>query len=445
MVCVMSMTSVHGVEKLMLRDSIQSENDRASLQPVAIAMSQAPAQATASQERHGRFNILIVDDTPVNLRLLSSMLTLHGYDVRSAISGSAALMTVQNALPDLILLDITMPKMDGYEVCERLKADERTQEIPVIFLSALSDTADKVKAFNVGGADYITKPFQLEEVLARVTQHLHVRQLQRQITEQTIRLQQEIRDRDRLLQDHEQTQWKLQQVHEELAYSNWKVEQFADIVSQDLQQAIHCVTGFVKQMTVTYPDLLDQDMEHNLHQIENLGQRLWRSTQDLLTYARVKTEGHEALRADCNVILEKVLVNLQLTIAEKKAVVSHAPLPIVIGHEMQLIQLFQNLISNAIMFVDPDILPQVDISVKQQGNAWQFCIRDNGIGISPQRLNHIFDLLKQMKQIKNQCLGSGIGLAACKKIVERHGGTIWVESTLGIGTSVYFILPGLEN
>ncbi|HEY9844753.1 MAG TPA: response regulator, partial [Candidatus Caenarcaniphilales bacterium] len=111
-------------------------------------------------------NILLVDDTPDNLRLLSTMLTQQGYEVRSVINGAMALMGVQAEPPDLILLDINMPGMNGYEVCQRLKADERNRDIPVIFISALEDVLDKVKAFAVGGVDYITKPFQVEEVLA---------------------------------------------------------------------------------------------------------------------------------------------------------------------------------------------------------------------------------------------------------------------------------------
>ena len=113
-------------------------------------------------------NILIVDDTPANLRLLTHMLTEHGYYARPVLDGAQALATAQTAPPDLILLDIRMPGMDGYVVCQRLKADEGTREIPVLFISALSETEDKVQAFAAGGVDYITKPFQLEEVLARI-------------------------------------------------------------------------------------------------------------------------------------------------------------------------------------------------------------------------------------------------------------------------------------
>ena len=126
-------------------------------------------------------DILIVDDTPVNLRLLSKMLVKQAYKVRAAPDGLLALTSAQAIPPDLILLDIKMPDMNGYEVCEALKADPRTRDIPIIFISALDQAEDKVKAFTFGGVDYITKPFQVEEVLARVETHLALRHLHRQL------------------------------------------------------------------------------------------------------------------------------------------------------------------------------------------------------------------------------------------------------------------------
>src|ERR687885_428119 len=126
-------------------------------------------------------NILVVDDAPANLRLLVGILQERGYEVRPVPNGKLALFAAQGRLPDLILLDIMMPEMDGYEVCSKLKADERTKDIPVIFVSAINDVLDKVKAFEIGGVDYITKPFQVEEVLARVETHLAIRNLQRNL------------------------------------------------------------------------------------------------------------------------------------------------------------------------------------------------------------------------------------------------------------------------
>ena len=137
-------------------------------------------------------DILIVDDTPDNLRLLSQILTEQGYRVRAVTSGSRALASVQASLPDLILLDIRMSGMDGYEVCERLKTDARAKDIPIIFISALNEIQDKVKAFTVGGVDYVTKPFQYEEVLARVETHLALRKLQKQLQNANEKMEQEL-------------------------------------------------------------------------------------------------------------------------------------------------------------------------------------------------------------------------------------------------------------
>lgn len=142
-------------------------------------------------------NILVVDDKPDNLRLLSAMLAQLGYEVRKVINGQTALKTVQAAPPDLILLDIMMPDMNGYEVCQRLKASPQTCDIPVIFISALDEALDKVKAFAVGGVDYITKPFSEEEVFARVENNLTIRKLQQQLSQRNAQLQKEICDRQK--------------------------------------------------------------------------------------------------------------------------------------------------------------------------------------------------------------------------------------------------------
>lgn len=142
-------------------------------------------------------DILVIDDTPENLNLLSAMLTEQGYKVRSVTKGSTGLRGAQTTPPDLILLDINMPQMNGYDVCQSLKADARTRDIPVIFISALGEVVDKVKAFSVGGVDYITKPFHVEEVLSRIETHLSIRRLQKHLQEQNVQLQQEIRERER--------------------------------------------------------------------------------------------------------------------------------------------------------------------------------------------------------------------------------------------------------
>ncbi len=136
-----------------------------------------------------QLNILIVDDTPDNLRVLSAILATQGYEVRKALNGKMALSACQILLPDLILLDINMPEMNGYEVCQRLKADETTRVVPVIFISALNDVLDKVKAFDVGGSDYISKPFHTAEVISRIKNQINLRSLQIKLNQKNIYLQ----------------------------------------------------------------------------------------------------------------------------------------------------------------------------------------------------------------------------------------------------------------
>jgi len=149
----------------------------------------------SAQLEHTQGTILIVDDTPDNLHLLSRMLNRRGYEVQAVNSGEIAMQIVKVTPPDLILLDICMPEMDGYEVCLALKANPRTKDIPVIFISALDEVLDKLRAFDVGAVDYITKPFRIPEVMARVTIHLTLRRLQLQLREQNELLKQEVRDR----------------------------------------------------------------------------------------------------------------------------------------------------------------------------------------------------------------------------------------------------------
>ncbi|HEY9646317.1 MAG TPA: response regulator, partial [Chroococcidiopsis sp.] len=358
-----------------------------------------------------RGDILLVDDTPDNLRVLSAMLTNQGFEVRKALNGQRAIASVQADPPDLILLDIKMPEMDGYTVCQRLKSDPQTQEVPVIFISALDDALDKVRAFAVGGVDYVTKPFQEIEVLARIEHQLRIQRLQRQLVEQ----------------------------NQELARSNRELEQFAYVVSHDLQQPLQSVTGFVRLIQLKHQAYLDDVALDYLNRIHDTGSRMQHLIQDLLAYSKVSNQPQEMQPIDCNLLLEKVLQNLQIAIANKQAVLSYDTLPTVMGTETQLIQLLQNLISNAIKFTHPNVTPHVKISAIKQDNQWLFGVHDNGIGIDPNSIERIFEIFQRTQSAKNYP-GTGIGLATCRKIVENHGGRIWVSSQLNAGTTFYFTI-----
>ncbi len=369
-------------------------------------------------------DILIVDDTPINLRVLAKILSDRGYKVRKALNGHIALTACQNVLPDVILLDIMMPEMDGYEVCQRLKADPKTQDIPVIFISALEDEWDKVKAFKSGGSDYITKPFQIEEVLARVKHHLTLQNLQYQLKVQNA---------------------ELQALNAQLVQSNLELEQFAQVASHDLQSPLQVIIGNADLLTWKYENQLGPDGDRYLTNIIEASGRMTHLIQDLLTYSKLGVPTPQFTSIDCNFVLEEALANLSGEIAKSGAIITHSHLPTVNGNEIQLMQLFQNLIANAIKFRLPQVSPKIEISCNlNQGEEWQFEIQDNGIGIEPDQGDRIFDAFYRLHSY-NEYPGTGIGLTLCKKIIERHGGKLWFSSIKGEGTTFYFTLPALTS
>ncbi|HAG79578.1 MAG TPA: hybrid sensor histidine kinase/response regulator [Cyanobacteria bacterium UBA12227] len=379
--------------------------------------------------------ILIVDDQPNNLRLLSTTLTNAGYKVKNAISAQMALVGIQAALPELILLDIMMPDLNGYELCQQLKASPETQNIPVIFLSALDDEDSKLKAFEFGGVDYITKPFQVKEVLARVQNQLTIVRQQQKLAQQNI---------------------QLQQLNVELARSNKDLEEFAYIASHDLRSPLQTMKAFAYLLDQKYQGLLDNKADRYITRIVQATNRMEQLIQDLLNYSRVGTNTIQFKQTDCNKVVAEVLINLQAAINVSGAVITYDKLPIVRGNATQLEQLFQNLIGNGIKFRRPDIPVEVKISVEErkknvslssssiqeseERSEWLFGIHDNGIGIEPQYFDRIFQVFQRLHTIE-EYPGTGIGLAIAKKIVDRHQGEIWLESSLDLGTTFYFTIP----
>ncbi|NEQ67582.1 MAG: response regulator [Symploca sp. SIO2D2] len=378
-------------------------------------------------------DILVVDDHLENVNLLFTMLSEHGYEVRQVINGRQALQTAQYDPPDLILLDILMPEMDGYEICRKLKACPETQQIPVIFLSALDDVWDKVKAFDIGGVDYITKPFDVPEVLARVEHQLTIVRQQRQLTEQNIRLQQEIQERQIIQQ-------QLQQLNQELLRSNTDLEQFNFIVSHDLRQPLTSINANAQLLAIKSHRFLDEDSKQCVTRILEGTNHMDQLLRDLFAYARLGgTDTTKFQPTDCNLALNQALDNLYQAIEKSQAIINHDPLPTIRADRVQLVTLFQNILSNAIKYCREEV-PQVNVSVRQTDTEYLFTIQDNGIGIEPENLETIFKLFQRLHSLQDYP-GSGIGLAICKKIVECHGGRIWADSLPNVGSNFYFTVP----
>ncbi len=376
--------------------------------------------------------VLIVDDTPVNVAVLAEHLVSHGFSVMVAQDGEEGIERAQFAPPDLILLDVMMPGIGGFETCRRLKSHEVTKDIPVIFMTALSGIDDKITGYQVGGVDYVTKPFHTEEVLARINTHLSLQAMRRQLVAQNRQLQQEMAERQK-------AEVVVAQRSQELARSNAELEQMAYVASHDLQEPLRMVTSYLQLLEQRYGRQLDADAHDFIEFAVDGAKRMQALIDDLLSYSRVGTKAKPLQPTDCEAVMKTALQSLLMAMEESGAQIQWAGLPRVLGDAAQLTQLFQNLVANAIKFRGEGV-PRIDIRTEREDGFWRFEVRDNGIGIAPDYFERIFVMFQRLHN-RSKYPGTGIGLAICKKIVEQHGGRIWVESAPGQGTVFKFTLP----
>ncbi len=372
-------------------------------------------------------NILVVDDQPANLRLLSDMLNNQGYEVRAAIDGPMALMTAQAESPELILLDVNMPQMDGYEVCSRLKADPATAAIPVIFISGLGETMDKVKAFHVGGVDYITKPIQVEEVMARVESQLTLYRQRRTLEEQRREIEC-LRDQDRLYFE------KLSEIK----------DQFLRMASHDLKNPIGAIMGYVDIMLHFNQKVDEAKREEYLHHIRGAAEQMHRLVMDLLDLAKIETG--LALVPEptlLNGFLRQNVSMFEVPAQQKQIQLSLDLSPEDVTLQMdpaRMGQVLSNLISNAIKYTPEG--GSVAVSAERQNGYVVIRVRDNGLGIPEKDLPHLFERFYRVKDKAHLASeGTGLGLSIVKALVEQHNGQIQVESRSGEGSVFSVALP----
>ncbi|MEC4982825.1 MAG: ATP-binding protein [Oscillatoria sp. PMC 1068.18] len=335
-----------------------------------------------------------------------------------------AVETVRQQEHDVYLVDYRLGEHNGLELLKLAVAENN--QAPVIVLSGQGNRELDIAAIRAGAADYLDKAY-----------------LQSSLLEHYIRASIK---RNQALKSLQETNTELQKLYEresqisqELALSNAELEEFAYVVSHDLQEPLRAIIGYTKLLETEYRDRFDETGFEYLDFVVGGARRMQFLIQDLLSYSRIATNGIEFAETDCNQILAQALDNLQVAITEIPVNIHSESLPQVMADPNQILQLFQNLLSNALKFRRQESL-EIQINAELKDNQyWQFSVQDNGIGIKEKYFDRIFQVFKRL-HTQREFPGTGIGLAVCKKIVERHGGKIWVESELGLGSIFYFTL-----
>lgn len=378
--------------------------------------------------------ILVVDDQPTNLKVISGVLN-NKYALSVANSGERALKILETLKPGLILLDIMMPGMDGFQVCRALKQNEKTRDIPVIFLSAKTETDDIIKGFEIGAVDYIFKPFNPREIKVRIQNHLNLSNAKRKIEEQNIEL--------------EKFKSELEFTNGELQKSVAEKDKFFSIIAHDLKTPFNGLLGLLQILTEENHKISEtskNEMIETLYQstknvyslIENLLE--WSQTQRKRVSFNLKpVNTHEIVKLIHNLLSAKL--NLKNIILENNINTSL----VIDADEMMLSTVFRNLISNALKYTPRNGIITVDAQNTDNGFI-TFSVHDNGVGMNEETINKLFKLEDHISTpgTENE-KGTGLGLLLCKEFIEMHKGKIEVSSKEGVGTTFSFSLPYLSE
>ena len=414
-------------------------------------------------------DILIVDDKLENIRFLSDFLLTQHYQVRKAISGQAALTAVKTIAPDLILLDINMPGMSGYEVCERLKSNSETSPIPIIFLSAGSDLGDKLRAFQLGGIDYITKPFQLEEVLIRVQTQLMLRDLQKQLEEKNAKLNKALDSLKKaqitLIQKEKMATLKkvvagvAHEINNPLSFISCNIKPIREYINHllaliELYQQKYSdvdpeIEDFIEKIGLEF---LVLDLDKIINSIENGAERINTVVLALRIFTRLDESGVKQINVHECIDITLTLLRHRLRSKKFHEMIEiqkeYKKLPLITCYAEQLNQVIFNLLGNAIDAVELKLIanayhshrPQISISTQiVDGDQLLITIKDNGVGITQENQSYLFEPFFTTKPAGQ---GIGLGLATSRGIIEElHRGSLTYRSRAGEGTEFFIQIP----
>ncbi len=370
-------------------------------------------------ERSGKtqFSILVVDDNKENLKVVSSFLKKEGYRIALALNADDAMNILEENEIDLILLDVMMPGIDGFTLCRNLKKDEKLSDIPVVFLTAKTETSDLVEGFDAGGVDYITKPFQKEELVARVNNHIELTQARKKIMQQAEHIQKINRTKDRL-------------------YS---------VIAHDIRSPFSNISMLISTLADGYLEPGSEEYDEILQSINRSSQETYALLENLLQWTRSQTGNLEVLPEEF--YLKEMMGNVirvMEPVANKKNIQLYQDVNEQLtmkGDTNMIRSVFQNLLSNAIKFTHEGGKAGIQASSGKDNNIIVE-VTDNGIGMSEEHLKKLFvDEGQLTTRGTGDEKGSGLGLLLVKDFVSRHKGTIEVDSKPEKGTTIRLIFP----
>lgn len=377
--------------------------------------------------------LLLVDDKETNLFALEQLLEKQDRIFLKATTGREGLKLALDHEIDLIILDVQMPEMDGFEVAQILKSNKRTKDIPIIFASAeKKERQSIIQGFEEGAVDYLAKPLDPELTKAKVSVLLKIRLQNRQLQEKNLALQQ-AEERINVLNVD------LQKNLRQLEYANKELESFSYSVSHDLRSPIRAMLGYARIVEEEQVGKLSDAAGRALRIIQDNAQKMNRMIDDLLAFSKLGRQALQHLYVDMDALVRTVLTDVRQRLPYQPGIMVHDLLPAHADTAL-LAHVWTNLISNAMKYSSKASHPQVEIGAQAGDNEVQYYVKDNGVGFDMKYADKLFQVFQRLHKAAD-FEGTGIGLAIVQRIVARHGGRIWAEAKVNEGATFYFTLP----
>ncbi len=414
--------------------------------------------------RNKGIEILIVEDSPTQAEQLRYILEQNNFHVSAANNGKEALVMLAEHQPSLVLSDIVMPEMDGYELCKHIKADDNLRDIPVILVTVLSDPRDVAKALECGANNFITKPYDEEFLLSRIqyinagTQLQHTRSTEEpleisiagesyHITSDRMQILElllstyevALRRNEELLKANTQLEMRVEERTTELTQANQGLESLSYSVSHDLRAPLRSINGFSQVLLEGYSDKLDEQGKDYLRRVRSATQRMGMLVDDMLSLSRVTRSEMKGELVDLSNLVRSIATELQNSQPERQVEFIITPGVTANGDAPLLRILLENLLGNAWKFTGKHPKARIEFGVTQVGGEQAFFVRDDGVGFNMTYVDKLFEAFQRL-HTDDEFQGTGIGLATVQRIVQRHGGRVWAEGEVEKGAAFYFML-----